>query len=80
MLELILCGYILGIFFLLPPPAPFLSLYSENVMVALALPRLPLLYTRPDDDILEDDDFVLFEMTAVSLPSPSISISRSRKK
>lgn len=78
MLELILCGYILGIFFLLPPPAPFLSLYSENVMVALALPRLPLLYTRPDDDILEDDD--LFEMTAVSLPSPSISISRSRKK
>lgn len=72
--------YILGILFLLPPPAPFLSLYTEKVIVALAFPRLPLLYTRPDNDFLDDndddDDFALFEITAVSLPSSSMSISR----
>lgn len=76
--------YILGIFFLLPPRAPFLSLLTEKkVMAALGFPRPPLLYTRPDDDFLddddEDDDFLLFEMMAVSLPSSSMSISRSRK-
>lgn len=68
--------YILGIFFLLPPPAPFLSLYTEKVIVALAFPRLPLLHTRPEDDFLDEDEVALF---AVSLPSSSISISRSRK-
>lgn len=72
--------YILGIFFLLTPPAPFLSLYTEKVIAALAFPRLPLLYTRPDDDFLDEDDVALFETTAVSLPSSSMSISRSHKK
>lgn len=72
--------YILGIFFLLTPPAPFLSLYTEKVIAALPFPRLPLLYTRPDDDFLDEDDVALFETTAVSLPSSSMSISRSRKK
>lgn len=71
--------YILGIFFLLPPPAPFLSLNTEKVIVALAFPRPPLLYTRPDDDFLDEDDVALFETTAVSLPFSSMSISRSRK-
>lgn len=72
--------YILGIFFfLLPPPAPFLSLYTEKVIAALAFPRPPLLYTRPDDDFLDKDDVALFETRAVLLPSSSMSISRSIK-
>lgn len=57
--------YILGIFFLLPPPAPSLCLDTEKVMAALVFPRPPLLCTRPDDFLDDDDDFFLFEMMAV---------------